>query len=523
DPTNLIGLGYGKVAATTATRMALKAIIKNAGAKAATTAMKAQAVKAGVKEVGKDLGKLAATGAVAGAIGEVHHEVAKGLATERGVEGGELAKAGATGAAMGAGSSLLFNEGFAVGGRMISNAYRKAMGKPDAPLDMETVVGQILVDRANGVPRTDTSSTWGEINNILDETLAPGNPTNVVYDQLINAGRSVEESTANAQVVGAWYTTMAKQYDVTPEELFRTLPLHTQMGGGAGPRVLNQAPPAITKGDRPGALNVTGVHFSRAQRDILSGEHYGTGMRGAESRNIDPNMPRLFFYADEGKGIRAETGVGGVGHEVDLKNIYDLETDPLRIQSKYPDPSQQAARDAEIIARGFNGYYARGAMPADAHGGRQGVVVALGDTTRNMPTRPYSGVRAGMADAPKPREAAAAFRSFADDYSLPALATPKRYGEVLAKKNPELHAKLAPTGIFDGADVPVRRSDLYDAATDPEAFAPHAKSADFEDFTPKNVKNILNRDNWAVLTAADPGATPLPPAENAARNAQLMA
>lgn len=523
DPTNLIGLGYGKVAATTATRMALKAIIKNAGAKAATTAMKAQAVKAGVKEVGKDLGKLAATGAVAGAIGEVHHEVAKGLATERGVEGEDLAKAGATGAAMGAGSSLLFNEGFAVGGRMISNAYRKAMGKPDAPLDMETVVGQILVDRANGVPRTDTSSTWGEINNILDETLAPGNPTNVVYDQLINAGRSVEESTANAQVVGAWYTTMAKQYDVTPEELFRTLPLHTQMGGGAGPRVLNQAPPAITKGDRPGALNVTGVHFSRAQRDILSGEHYGTGMRGAESRNIDPNMPRLFFYADEGKGIRAETGVGGVGHEVDLKNIYDLETDPLRIQSKYPDPSQQAARDAEIIARGFNGYYARGAMPADAHGGRQGVVVALGDTTRNMPTRPYSGVRAGMADAPKPREAAAAFRSFADDYSLPAMATPKRYGEVLAKKNPELHAKLAPTGIFDGADVPVRRSDLYDAATDPEAFAPHAKSADFEDFTPKNVKNILNRDNWAVLTAADPGATPLPPAENAARNAQLMA
>jgi hypothetical protein len=82
---------------------------------------------------------------------------------------------------------------------------------------------------------------------------------------------------------------------------------------------------------RAGAVSVLGRHYSTQPRSTLNGAYYGRGLKGAERDRLD-NSPdprlksRIYFYVDQGAGVRPEAGVGGVAHEVKLNNIYDPQT-----------------------------------------------------------------------------------------------------------------------------------------------------------------------------------------------------
>jgi len=58
---------------------------------------------------------------------------------------------------------------------------------------------------------------------------------------------------------------------------------------------------------------------------------------------------------------------------------------------------------------------------------------------------------------------------------------------------------------------------------DGEMGQPGRPAATLADFNPENVKDLLLKDGWAVLTAANPAMTPQSDAENAAANAMLKA
>jgi hypothetical protein len=104
----------------------------------------------------------------------------------------------------------------------------------------------------------------------------------------------------------------------------------------------------------------------------------------------DPRLKnRIYFYVDQGEGVRPESGVGGYAHETKLDNIYDPQTRLIR-----PQPDFNAFESA-VINAGFDGYIA-------PFGNNQSAVVLLGMKHKAVPVK-----RIGQPAAAPPPQAAA--------------------------------------------------------------------------------------------------------------------
>ena len=141
-------------------------------------------------------------------------------------------------------------------------------------------------------------------------------------------------------------------------------------GGGPAPRY---------GAARQGAVSVLGRHYSTAPRQTLSGAFYGRGLKGAERNRLDsspdPRLKnRIYFYVDQGAGIRPEAGVGGIAHEVQLDNIYDPKTRLIKPQA------DANAFESAVINAGYDGYLA-------PFGTNQSAVVLLGMKHKAVPVR----------------------------------------------------------------------------------------------------------------------------------------
>jgi hypothetical protein len=144
---------------------------------------------------------------------------------------------------------------------------------------------------------------------------------------------------------------------------------------------------------REGAISVVGRHYSTEARASLNGVYYGRGLKGAERDRLD-NSPdprlknRIYFYVDQGSGVRPESGVGGIAHEVRLNNIYDPQTQTLPVKGNFN------AFESAVINAGFDGYIA-------PFGNNQAAVVLLGPRHSAVPVRSLGRV----AGAPAPTAA----------------------------------------------------------------------------------------------------------------------
>lgn len=130
---------------------------------------------------------------------------------------------------------------------------------------------------------------------------------------------------------------------------------------------------------RAGAISVVGRHYSTTPRQTLSGAYYGQGLKGAERTRLDSSTdPRLknrvYFYVDQGAGIRPESGVGGYAHEAKLDNIYDPQTRLIKPQA------DANAFESAVINAGFDGYIA-------PFGNGQSAVVLLGQKHKAVPVK----------------------------------------------------------------------------------------------------------------------------------------
>ena len=149
------------------------------------------------------------------------------------------------------------------------------------------------------------------------------------------------------------------------------------------PEYIARANPRV-KETKLGQVSIRGVHFSNAQRPTLSGQYFGTGIKGQEAdrvrRSRDSRIRnRLYFYVDEGKGVFPEYGVGNFKHIVQLNNMYDAYRNP----QKFPTRNADGERDmnlfeSAVIDAGFDGYYVEGAF------GRQGAAILLGDASKSV-------------------------------------------------------------------------------------------------------------------------------------------
>ena len=112
------------------------------------------------------------------------------------------------------------------------------------------------------------------------------------------------------------------------------------------------------------SVSVVGVHFSQQPRETLYSEYYGTGLRGLEQERLSEKANadirnRVYFYVDNGAGVRAESGVGGSPHVIKLNNLYDTKADPLKF-IKNATGATAAERfnkwERSIKEAGFDGY-----------------------------------------------------------------------------------------------------------------------------------------------------------------------
>lgn len=196
-------------------------------------------------------------------------------------------------------------------------------------------------------------------------------------------------------------------------------------------------------------LTLEGYHFSKAPRPNLNTGNYGTGLQGsgresyqnAEDKRLGQ---RLSFYVDTGKGIRPESGVGGIAHKVELTNIYDSNADPLRLRN-----GGQLAFESKVLDRGFSGYLDR------MTGEQPGQVILLGAQSMKAevlgPKSSIEGAKRVPAPLATPSQGrdivADALRA---DKGLPTGApTLGRWQELLAKE-PAILEALTLAGVFDG-------------------------------------------------------------------------
>lgn len=291
--------------------------------------------------------------------------------------------------------------------------------------------------------------------------------------ELTTAGRFAPDvNRAYATLVRNFYTVQAARTGTTPQELYERYPLTvSSRGPGVTDNTLDQEGPSVIPSEKPGAVRVRGVHYSAAQRDVLDGRYFGTGLKGAERARLQdlpedsPLRSRVLAYVDEGFGIRPEQGVGNVAHRLDLDNIYDTGADPLNIWSN---PGANA-REQAVVDAGFDGYYVPAAMNM---GGNKdmGVVALLGEAAYEVPTRPYGGERAQAAAKPQASEMRQALEDFRDHPDLQYGApSPRMWGVFTKLKAPELYAKLEPTGIFEGEEG-IYKSDLIAQALEGDVF-----------------------------------------------------
>lgn len=122
----------------------------------------------------------------------------------------------------------------------------------------------------------------------------------------------------------------------------------------------------------PGTLDLEAIHYSPKQLANLDTSFFGTGLKGSSRDEYisaaDKRLAkRAYLYADKGEGVRPEAGVGGIAHRAKLSNIYDADTDPLRLMV-----GDRLTNESAVLDRGFSGYLNR------LEGSQPGQVVLLG-------------------------------------------------------------------------------------------------------------------------------------------------
>ena len=277
---------------------------------------------------------------------------------------------------------------------------------------------------------------------------------NQIHNQLDALGRqSTDVNKINATVQSAILSRVAAAEKITPEEAYAKY--GAKLAGESAQGDLSQGAP---KG-----LTVEGYHYSKAERSRLTTGLFGTGLQGS-ARDEIMNHPdkrlskRLSFYVDKGTGINPEAGVGGIAHKATLTNLYDANSDPLRLR-------KGSARDFEgrVLDHGYSGYVDR------MDGTQSGHAILLGDHTITPELLgPQTKLKGEVVPAPAARASLGRDKvvdALQANKNLP-MGSPTRemWDRMLSKMAPEEHAALKDAGVFDGKPTdPLYKSDLIKA------------------------------------------------------------
>ena len=223
----------------------------------------------------------------------------------------------------------------------------------------------------------------------------------------------------------------------------------------------------------PNSISVTGVHYSKEPRGVLNSVYAGMGLKGADNARLEAEggeKKRIYFYVEKGRGVMPEAGVGGYAHSVQLNNLYDAGVDPLFLAEDSAGPTQF---EQAVTQNGYDGYY------KDDFRKDVGAAVLLGlhkvstKLTGQGPQK-ATGSTPTRAAAPERTGARKVISDIRESKDLPGGAvTGKAWAQYLKRQQPELYAKMEPSGVFSAiADSPAMyRDELIKAYRAAEANA----------------------------------------------------
>lgn len=203
---------------------------------------------------------------------------------------------------------------------------------------------------------------------------------------------------------------------------------------------------------------IEGIHFtSKADLAKLSGEYYGTGLKGSERDSVQASTDsriahRVHFYVNTGEGIKPEVGVGAHVYRAQLHDMYDTKADLLGFMRHSKGDMRKV--ETEALDAGYSGVYVPGAQ------GNQGVAVVL-DTPDGVQAQYLGQGKDALAAAQEARIAAplpepearrignALRQKVLDDSALPDGAmTGARWATRIKGADKALYAQLDSMGVF---------------------------------------------------------------------------
>lgn len=316
--------------------------------------------------------------------------------------------------------------------------------------ELSQAEAKMAADQAEQFLQQEAQRVIETARNVQDMQARADTVLQTVLEQLNTTARfTADVNRAYATLVRDFYVTMADRLGVTPDELYASYPLRVVAKTTTG-EALNEP------GMRPGAMTVEGYHYSKEARSIISTGAFGTGLEGsARDQYLNAADERLrkrsYFYVDKGTGINPEAGVGGIAHRVQLSNVYDANSDPLRLRR-----GGQMAFESALLDRGYSGYLDR------LEGTQSGQVVMLGDQTFKPEVLGPLAKTTGTV-VPPPAERASRGRDQVVDRmrankSLPGGAMAlEKWDRLLAALMPLEHRAMQDAGVFDGG----RQETLY--------------------------------------------------------------
>lgn len=149
---------------------------------------------------------------------------------------------------------------------------------------------------------------------------------------------------------------------VFAEQKTGLMPSWTWGEGKIGDEVVIGPEGGVVLGElQPGATTFEGLHYGNAKVDSLSGEKYGTGIRGAERRRLEDSgddriKKRVYFYIPKTNGqIPApESGLGPYIYTQKFDNILGPGPEMSRLFSQAQADSN--AFESAVVDAGYDGY-----------------------------------------------------------------------------------------------------------------------------------------------------------------------
>ena len=118
----------------------------------------------------------------------------------------------------------------------------------------------------------------------------------------------------------------------------------------------------ITLGQKqPDAVSFTGTHYGKEKTDVLNGDKYGTGIRGAERKRLEDHWDdrvkrRVYFYIPKvtGEMPAIESGLGGHVYTQKFNNILGPGKEISRIMSEVRGDANEF--ESAVVDAGYDGY-----------------------------------------------------------------------------------------------------------------------------------------------------------------------